>query len=170
MQYSSRTKDLESDLQCLLHKKFSRDYQEILVPLKLSDDLTTQINYNYQKYLENGDLLLKRYKDLKSIFLELGKEEYLKFCQGIQNTPTILALNIENESRYDFSAMLASCGIETTWYYYPLHLMQPYSDNIAKEGYHNTEIIARNILIIPFSLHQSNQEFDQLSKVLRKVL
>lgn len=167
--YSLKKKNLETSLKCLLNKKFINASQEPLIPFRLREDIATEINSNYLKYITYQNFFLKRFEVLKGIFLESKKEKYITFSLGIKGKPTILALNIKDEPRYNFSSKLAFYGIETTWYYYPLHLLEIYK-NIAKGNYANTESIARNILVIPFSLHQSNQDFSKLSNALKEIL
>ncbi|MFU7502424.1 MAG: hypothetical protein ACE1S7_03030 [Candidatus Tisiphia sp.] len=160
----------ESDIKILLQKKYNINVKN--TPIKVSmipKIISKQIDINYQRYLVSKDILKERYKLLKSIFLKANKIKLLAFCMHIDDTPIILALNIKYGLRYNFSTYLAKCGIESTWYYYPLHLQRIYKKKYYS-NFSSTEMIASNILILPFSLNQSDKEINLLTKTLKKIL
>lgn len=79
--------------------------------------------------------------------------------------PVILSILVSD--RYNFSTKMAACGIETTWYYYPLNRLAFFKDCVC-EGTTGADYLAQNIIILPFQFHHTDRQFNRLCKALKE--
>lgn len=81
--------------------------------------------------------------------------------------PTILSLTVEN--RYYYSKLFSKKNIETTWYYYPLPLLDFFS-KYPHQLSNQTINISNTIMIFPFNIYQTDEQFDYLVKTMKEIL
>ncbi|MEZ2247279.1 DegT/DnrJ/EryC1/StrS family aminotransferase [Microcoleus sp.] len=140
---------LEKKLPTLLEKQTKN--------LKLSDiygmnELMYIVCYERVKMLKtNRECLSFFYKNLQRSVVSKFGENSINILKQITDIPTIFALSLPFDQRYNISQELANIGIQTTWYYYPLNKIKAFS-KYPSENITNTEKLSSEILIIPFGL------------------
>lgn len=89
----------------------------------------------------------------------------LRYIETVSHL-SILALCFDN--RYKVGLALARHGIQTTWYYYPLPLLEPFASCFSAAFPHTLKA-AQTILILPWSVSHTNEQLDFLSETLSQV-
>jgi dTDP-4-amino-4,6-dideoxygalactose transaminase len=87
--------------------------------------------------------------------------------KGLLSFPTIFALRFPAGERYDNSAYLAGLGIQTTWYYYPIHKISSFS-GYESELTPNTDLLSAQVLMLPFGLGHVLRMKRQYMELLKK--
>ncbi|MBA4310660.1 MAG: hypothetical protein C0425_10045 [Chlorobiaceae bacterium] len=103
--------------------------------------------------------LNQRKRSMHEFFLSLQQtlpEEILSFFQQ-DIYPSVLVLSVPN--RYDASKYFAERGIETTWYYYPLSLLDKFSDFPCEPSLKTLEA-AQLSMVFPFSINHTDQQLE----------
>lgn len=77
-----------------------------------------------------------------------------------------LPLKIKNEKRYNTMELLGKKQIQTTIYYYPLHLIPYYNNKFVLKECKNSKYIFESILIIPFGIDFTNNQINKIIKIL----
>lgn len=93
-------------------------------------------------------------------------ETYLKDVVGV---PSIVALNVAPGKRYEIFEKLSQYGIQTTWYYFPLHCLSEYS-YYETQPMRNTLAIAERIVILPLQWGHNARHHKWLLAALRALL
>ena len=106
-----------------------------------------------------------RYVVLCSRLVEIFGKKSLLLLNDVQNTPTIIAIELPPKTRYDFFRYCAKHKVQTTWYYYPLSLL-PQFNTYESESIPSSHLIAQSIVILPFQWTHSEAQFTKFLKQL----
>ena len=79
-----------------------------------------------------------------------------------------LPIKIENEKRYNIMKLLGNNQIQTTIYYYPLHLIPFYNHKFILKECKNSKYIFESILIVPFGVDYTNHQINKIIKILNR--
>jgi len=118
---------------------------------------------NLESSLQN---ICKIFYDLRCFIRSHVGESALDIISGILGLPSIFAIRVDKNRRYEFCADLARQGIQTTWYYYPLNMIPVFSDYPCEE-IHNTRKISAEIVILPFGLGVVSKGSERYLNALR---
>lgn len=79
-----------------------------------------------------------------------------------------LPIKVNNNLRYKVMKLLADNGIQTTIYYYPLHLIPYYRNIYDLEQCEKTIKLSESIIIVPFGIDYNNKKINEIIKILNK--
>ena len=94
----------------------------------------------------------------------LGKDA-LDYIGLVSDTPSIMAVQVKPRTRYDFMAALATQGVQTTWYYYPINRVSRYQCYPAQQDI-GSAAIAASVVVLPFQWTHSDAQIAKLNQVL----
>lgn len=154
-----KAKKLETCLDILLEKEPFIKRSIRCEPISYNQELVIQScieGYQNQKNRFQTDIL-----DLK----DLVPSDYLSLINS--NNPSVFALRVPANNRYEIGSRLASFGIQTTWYYFPLNRLS-FLQSYLSEKTENTDNLSSEILILPFQWRHSNYQKEKLLYALRK--
>lgn len=120
--------------------------------IPLSKDIERKILSSYKLFFKKSESIRSYLNDSFSNNTVLSKLLFTK--SNFTN-----ALVIKHESRFKLASSLSMRGIQTTWYYYPLTLIEPFKDCISTDIIRSIDASSK-ILILPFSIHHTNEEID----------
>lgn len=86
--------------------------------------------------------------ELVDALTRLWGSDAVTFVRSVVGPPTVMALRLEAAHRYQISSKLAAAGIETTWYYFPLHRLTRFA-RLASGTLAHAEQVSAEILILP---------------------
>ena len=120
----------------------------------------TQINahnalMNYRKLLKNSRHN-DDYKILKNTLMTQSSD-CLSYLEGIRGFPSIVALKLNASERYKIMEHFSKKGIQVTWYYYPLSMINRYRSYVSQNDT-NSYRIASTIMILPFCWYHSQKQ------------
>lgn len=89
---------------------------------------------------------------LLSVFVKRAfGDDCTKPSEDLSSFPTIFAVRLPAAHRFENSTYLATLGIQTTWYYYPLNKISSFS-HFESELTPNTDLLSSEVLMLPFGL------------------
>lgn len=109
-----------------------------------------------------------RYDEIRETVRAVLGERSLTFLEGIDGTPTILALRTEADKRHDTMVYMATQGIQSTWYYYPLNCVSRYGKYEAQADA-GSQAVAASIIILPFQSSHTDRQHDAVLGAIRKI-
>ena len=116
----------------------------------------------YFRTIKYKKLYLKR-RILKDDNLNLfGEKTFLNY--------NYLPLIIINANRYEFMKQLGKKGIQSTLYYYPIHLIPFYKEKWNLSRCPISEKIFSKIVIIPFGIDYSNKNLKNIIKKIGEII
>lgn len=149
-----------TDLYQLLEWKYSKTiiktYNEIF---NLNHECEVSISENWEKLKQS----IQKKEEIWELFLRFFPQ-YLLTHQ--KNVPTIFTFFVKD--RFLLSKKLANHGIQTTWYYFPLPLLTLFR-TVPCQNLSNTLQFSAKIIIMPWSIHHTNQEMLYVLKVLKQI-
>ena len=116
----------------------------------------------YFRTIKYKKLYLKR-RILKDDNLNLfGEKTFLNY--------NYLPLIINNANRYEFMKQLGKKGIQSTLYYYPIHLIPFYKEKWNLSRCPISEKIFSKIVILPFGIDYSNKNLKNIIKKIGEII
>lgn len=112
-------------------------------------------------FIHQQEEALARFSKLYETAREAFGESALSPLRSVQGVPSIFALRLPAHQRYSLFSCLAECGIQSTWYYYPLHLLLESGLSLPE-----TEALSGEITILPFQWIHSKSQVEKLGKAL----
>lgn len=108
----------------------------------------------------------KAYEGIRNDILgKLGLSS-LSLLDSIQGSPTILALKVDNSLRYGMMEHFSQRGIQTTWYYYPLNLVDRYRC-YPSQSLKGSLSLAGAVLILPLQPYHTTEQVMLLEDAVR---
>lgn len=120
-----------------------------------------------KRYKRTSDHHDERYSHVRTAISETLGEQALLFLKDIiDGAPTILAVKVSPNTRYDFMSYLARKGVQTTWYYYPINRISRYKRYASQEDT-ISGAIASTIVMLPFQWAHSDEQVKALIAALK---
>lgn len=110
----------------------------------------------------------ERYRYLRDVLVKTFGETSLHFLQDIDNAPSILAIKVPANRRYEIMVRLSEEGVQSTWYYYPIHRISRYRDYPAQDDIGAIEV-AGSIIMLPFQWKHTDEQVDTLARAINKL-
>jgi dTDP-4-amino-4,6-dideoxygalactose transaminase len=120
------------------------------------------------RYRQSRSIHIDRYQVLRDAITENLGETALRFLNSIEDAPTILAVSVAEAKRYEILTSLSAQGIQSTWFYHPIHRVSRYRQYLAQEDDGASEV-ANSVVILPFQWTHSSKHVDALLDALRKI-
>lgn len=79
-----------------------------------------------------------------------------------------IPLKVDNEHRYSMMEWLATQKIQTTLYYYPVHLIPMYANLVDTSLLRNNRSVFWDMLIIPFGIEYSIRSLNKMLKTVQQ--
>lgn len=144
-----------------------RQYTDLKILLESQPSTTfkrhepiTQINthnalMNFRKLSKNSRHI-EDYKILKNTLMSQSSYT-LSYLEGIRGFPSIVALKLNVGDRHKIMELFSKKGIQVTWYYYPLSMINRYKSYVSQDDT-NSYQIASTIMILPFNWHHTQKQ------------
>ncbi len=110
----------------------------------------------------------ERYKLVSVAITENLGETALRYLQYIDGAPTILAVNVPNAQRYEIMNSLSQEGVQSTWYYHPIHRVSRYRQYPAQED-EGAAGVANSVVVLPFQWTHTSEQVDRLIYAIQKI-
>lgn len=111
------------------------------------------------------NFLLKQ--ELVKTLIEIYGKDISEFMREDLRNQGVITLAVDNNERAQIARELSSYGIQTTFYYYPLHLLEE-QDMGIEEKFDYTFRISGEILIFPFNTDYQRNDVKKMCKLLKK--
>lgn len=149
-----------------LHNHYKR---KIIFDVSISD---FQCGFAYMRLSEYKRRRFKNFLQkqiLLTTLLEVfGKDAGRLIRKDLRNQG-VITLVVDNIKRTQLARELSSYGIQTTFYYSPLHLIEK-QDLEIKENYDYTYYLSERILIFPFNIDYQRNDVKRICHFLKKGL
>ena len=86
--------------------------------------------------------------NLQAEILKLWSPVHVRMLTPTCDVPAMFAVRIPSQLRYKLSVALAAQGIQTTWYYYPLHRLAAFQE-FPREAMPASDQLASELLMLP---------------------
>ena len=119
-------------------------------------------------HIEQSEKKLERHFKRISQLLKVSLgEDWLRFVTHIKGPPTHLVVKVPPQQRFKICQYFASCGIETSWLYHPLHMQDKITVQHLSKDFPQTIQIASSNVLLPFSSNHTEKEIDHLCTAIR---
>lgn len=108
-----------------------------------------------------------RFQKLREFVVEVFGESALLWTSDY-NVPSTFGLQVVASRRFEIMDELRKQGVQTTWYYYPLHV-QPHVRSAHKSEFLGTNQLASSILILPCKISHSLKDINYVGESLWEV-
>lgn len=131
-----------------------------------------QCGFAYMRISEYKSKRFKNYllkQKLVTTLVEIYGNNAVKLIRKDLRNQGVITLVVDNNRRTQIARELSNYGIQTTFYYYPLHLIEK-QDTEVKGNFDYTYYLAGGILIFPFNIDYQRNDIKKICNLLKKGL
>ncbi len=156
----------EKKLEVLLNQRIGKKKYDPISRYQSQVAYKNLKTINSKKFIQSYSM---RYEKLNKLLKSKEGSVGLNYLNQVIGEPASIALSLDPNRRYEIFTRFSNQSIETTWYYYPISLLDKYR-KYPCETIINTIGISSSIIIIPFRWQHSNRQINRLIDSLKVIL